>query len=211
MSTDSKSSSGATDVTGGQDQETQSTQNDSGGVESQGRDKVAYESYRKVLSEKKKLAETTQALQAKLQEYEDQKLQSEGQKDQLIENLKKQLGETKDKFRKVVGTFGHKSLVEAFKTEALKAGCQDVYLDKLVKLTELPADAIDDEFNTDQDRLKEIVEMAKKENSIFFTQAKPAPKTGTPTGKVDTERDLSKLSVDEKARMFAEALMNSRQ
>jgi Tfp pilus assembly protein PilE len=213
MSKDSTGSSGASDATSGNDQETQSTQQiESGGSESQGRDnRVAYESYRKVLSEKKKLAEATQLLQSKLQQYEDEKMQSEGQKDQLIENLKKQLSETKDKFKKVVGTFGHKSLVEAFKTEALKAGCQNEHLDKLVKLTDLPADAIDDEFNADHERLKELVEMAKKENSIFFRESKPAPKTGTPTSRVDDKLDLSKMSIDEKARLFAETLIGSRQ
>lgn len=205
MSEESKGSSGAPEETSGlTDQENHQEQSASG------KDKVSYDTYRKVLSEKKKMAEERAQLAAKLQEFEEAKLQAEGKKDEMIETYKKKLVDVESKYKRAVGAFAQKSIVEAFKTEALKAGCQDAYLEKLVRLTDIPAEAIDEDFNPNYELLRELVEGAKKENSIFFNVQKPAPRTGTPANKVEDGTDLSKLTLDQKARMLGELIVKQR-
>lgn len=207
MSDKSKVSSGEPDQSaGGGDVETINEQS-SKEVAQGGADTVKYETYKKVLSEKKKVLSEYETLQSKLREYEEKELESQGHKDQLIETYKKKAGDFETKYKRAVGTFAHRTMIEAFKTEALKAGCQQEHLDKLVKLTDLPVEAIDDEFNPNFDVLKELVESAKKDNSIFFKNQVGAPRVGTPASGGDFKKDISSMSAHDKAKMVAEQML----
>lgn len=202
----SKEPSGQPDVSasGEQSEENNQHSNDS----DQGRtDSVRYDTYKKVLSERKRFQSEYERAQEKLKEYEERELESQGQKDKLIETYKSKASEFEKKYKTAVGSFAHKSLTEAFKTEALKAGCQSEYLDKLVKLTELPVEAIDEDFNPNFDVLKDLVEQSKKDNAVFFKTQASAPRVGTPTRGVVGKNDFSDLTTHEKAKLFAEQLL----
>jgi hypothetical protein len=196
---ETQSTSGTTEATAsGATQETTETSAASG---SEIKDSVAYDTYRKVLGEKKKASEKLAAMEADLQKMKEEKLQLEGKKDEYIDTLKKKLTDLEMNHKKMVGTYAYNSVTNSLKTEALKHGCIDT--EALVKLIDVSALEVSEDFNVDQENLKTAVEDLKKQKPYLFS--KEAPKFVDPKKPVVdvAKQGLKGKSVDELSKMLA--------
>jgi len=195
MSEDSKSASGAPvdQASGGDGEASQPTEK---------KDVVAYDTYRKTLSEAKKAKELLEAERAEKQKLLDEKLASEGKKDELLESYKKKLSEYESKTKKVVGSFSQRVLTAAISQEAAREGCVNV--GDLIALSDMGelVESMDDEFNVDGEKVKELVARAKKERAYLFNKTAPSAKTGIPTtGVVSKGDEWQKLPLKEQAKL----------
>jgi len=155
------------------------------------KDSVAYDTYKRTLAEAKKAKARAAELEEKTIALEQDKLASEGKKDELIASLKEELTQTKGK----VGNLAFSNLQSQLETEAAKFGC--VNPDLLAKAVDLTAVDIDKEsLRGDSDEIKSLVEEAKQKHPYLF--AKSAPKFEDPTPGVGSLKlDTSKMTSDE--------------
>ena len=202
---DTKSSSGATEATAsGATQESQDTTHTTSGGET--KDSVSYDTYRKVLSEKKKAAERLANLESEAQKLREEKMQLEGKKDEYIDSLKKKLTDLEANHKKMIGSYAYNSVSNSLKSEALKHGCIDV--DAFIKLTDVSSLDVSDDFTVDQEQLKTVVEDLKKQKPYLFT--KEAPKFVDPKKPVVDlkQQGLKGKTVDELTTMLASMTKN---
>ena len=180
--------SGQTDNASSTDQTTQTQNNQvtSG-------DKVAYDTHRKLLAEKKNLQAKYEEMEKQFNEINEQKLQSEGKKDELLEAYKQKIGTYEEKFN----NFAYSAVSNNVALEAQQMGCVDN--DALVKLVDLSSLNVGDNFSVDKEEVRTMLESVKKERPYLFKPVNPNVNTGVPkdfnseTGKVD----FSKMSHEE--------------
>lgn len=133
---------------------------------SSGDDKVAYETYKKVLGEKKKMQSEFLSMQEKLKAIELEKQQAEGNKDDVINSLRTQLNEEKSQKQEIKKNFVWNTIQGQIKNEAISQGC--VNPDKLIKLMskdDLASVEIDDSFNVNKEDLTRLMDDAKKQHA----------------------------------------------
>lgn len=139
----------------------------------EGGDSVSYQTHRRLLSEKKELQTKTQELQARLEALEQEKMAVEGNKDQLIESLKKQTKEASEKATRLANFFKFQVVSDKVERKAIEAGCVDPKtFVKNIDLTGIEPD-IDNGFAVDEQAIQVAVENGKKNLPYFFTQPKP--------------------------------------
>ena len=129
------------------------------------KDNVSYDSYRKLLGEKKKAQSELMALREQVDSFKQEKMSSEGRKDEVIQSLRDQLNETKNVLKETKQTFAWNSVESQIKQAAIKAGC--VAPDKLVRLMgqeELKALDINDNFQVNAEDLGALINKAKQEH-----------------------------------------------
>lgn len=165
------------------------------------KDVVAYETYRKTLGLAKKREQELEAERAEKQKLLEEKLAVEGKKDELIESWKKKYEALENKTKKAVGSFSYKVLASAISQEAVKEGCINV--NDLIQLTDLGAVNMDDEFNVDQEQVKEMILRNKKERPYLFANKTSAPNTGIPANGKDAFKadDWKKMSQKDMAKL----------
>ena len=166
------------------------------------KDQVAYETYKKTVESEKvaraKLASMQQALQA----LEEEKLQRDGKKDELLETYKKRMQELEIKHNKTQQTYAWNTLTGEIKREAMANGCLNP--DKLIKLMsddDLNSIEVGEDFNINKDAIKEVIERNKKENSFLFSQGNKVIANGTPNKtpqapQPKSEEDLIKAYIE---------------
>lgn len=133
---------------------------------SSGEDKVAYETYKKTLSEVKRERAEKRELLEKLQAIELEKQQANGDKDKVIETLRTKLNEVTTEAKKIEKNYVWNTIQGQIKNEAISQGC--VNPDKLIKLMskdDLSSVEIDDHFNVNRDDLTRLMDEAKKQHS----------------------------------------------
>lgn len=155
-------------------------------------DQVAYESYAKLLSEKKKLQSEHLEAKAKLEEYEQAKLEAEGKLKEANENLKKMLAQAKEEKVSLFKNVATKSVRQQFFREAEKLGCNDPELAmKAVSLDDLE---ITEDFEFDGSKLQsKIQELTKTKPFLFKKDFKLPPDVTPNAGKMPT-KNLSEMS-----------------
>ena len=89
------------------------------------KDSVAYETFSKLLGEKKKLQSEMSEMKAYKDQLEAEKLQAEGKWKELAENNKKLADEFKSKNLNIVKNVSEKAIRSQFMREAEKLGCVD--------------------------------------------------------------------------------------
>lgn len=147
--------------------------NASGGHEnvsdnSQG-DNVAYETYRKVLSEKKKRDEELLSLRDQLKTYEQQKAETEGRKDDVISSLRKELDEYKSKLTNVQKTYAFTTIEQQIRQKAIESGCKKPdHLLRLLSNEDLGSIDVSDDFRVNSDDLTRVIDKSKKEFDYLF-------------------------------------------
>lgn len=137
-----------------------------------GNDSVKYDTYKKLLGEKKATDQRMRDLEQKLNSLEVEKMAAEGNKDELIEKLQDQARNLQDSLKKKDQAYAFATLGAQVKTEAAKMGCQDP--DSLVKLMDLSGVPVDPEsYRGDADNIRMLVEDKKKEMPFYFGKAAP--------------------------------------
>jgi len=139
---------------------------------SSGNDSVKYDTYKKVLGEKKAADQRMRELEDKLNSFEVEKMQAEGNSIELIKKLQADLTLTRESLKKKDQAYAFATLGSQVKTEAAKMGCQDP--DSLIKLMDLQGIPVDpDTFRGDTDNIRMMLESEKKSRPFFFGKAAP--------------------------------------
>lgn len=151
----------------------------------------------KLLGENKKLKSEMARLRELAEAAQQEKLQAEGKKDELIAALKR---EKEELSKKVVGThsaFAMRVISGELKAEAAKQGC--VALDDFVRLVDLNDIEVDENYNPDPEKVKTLVQDALKSKPYLFSKSGPKVNTSLPNGVVPDppKEDLSKLSAQQ--------------
>lgn len=172
----------------------------SGDLGNEKKDVVAYDSYQKVLSEKKRAQESALKAQETIEKLQTEKLQAEGKKDELISHLQDKLSAVEKKLETSNKSYAWNTLTGAIKREAIKNGCTDA--DKLIRLMsddDLKSISVGEDFSIGTDSLKSVIEKNKTENFFLFKDSTKKVVNGNPKNKIeDVEKtDLSKLSLEE--------------
>ena len=169
---------------------------------------VAYETYKKTVESERNAKAKLSSMEQKLQALEEEKLQREGKKDELLTTYKTKLAEIESKYNKTQQSYAWNTLTGEIKREAMNSGCLDP--DKLIKLMndeDLNSIEVGENFNVDRKSVKEVIERSKKENAFLFSQGNKVIANGNPTTKpVATNKvDINNMSWDE-AKALAKTL-----
>lgn len=167
-------------------------------------DEVSYETHRKLLSEKKKLSQQFSQTQEELNKLREERMMAEGKKDELIATLKKDLNETKDRFKKQSANYAFKTVSSQVAAEAATMGCRDV--EALIQLSDLTSLEIGDDFSIDKEQVKNMLESVKEQRSWLFDKPAPNVQTGTPAKPNLEGKTLNDLSLDEKLRLLSKKI-----
>lgn len=169
-----------------------------GGEGQKPKDTVAYDSYKKVLSEKKKTQSERDEFARKLKEYEDKELTAQGKSTELVESLRGQLKEKEEKLNKVVGNFAHRSVASVIAAEATKHGCVDV--DLLMKAGDFSGLEVNPEdFSVNPDDMKRFFDTTMAKHPMLFRKGAPRFNDGVPFNHPDSAPavSLDKMKTDE--------------
>lgn len=178
----------------------------SGKVEAdQSNDTVAYETYRKVLSEKKSRDERLGQMEARLKEYEQRDLESKGKYEELLSNLREENKSLRDEVGKRDRAYIMSKVHSAIKTKALEEGCRNP--DKLMRLIDeerIRSLEVDQNYNVSLKDVEMLVNEAKRDNDFLFKRDRPNVADGTPVDKpvVQGAKPISKMSNEELAEAY---------
>lgn len=169
---------------------------------------VQYDTYRRVLSKLKNTESEFEKLYERMQTMEQDKLEAEGNKDQLIESLRKEVMETKTKLKTTVGSVARSQAMNAIVEEAVKAGCNSPDVVKKFLEDQIQNLEFDTDFNPDREQVKALVDEAKTSAPVLFS--KEAPKVANHNfrpGNADSapQKNLNKMSMDELMNTWAQA------
>lgn len=155
--------------------------------ESKSNQTVKFETYDKVMSKLKKTETEQKALLEKLSQIEQEKLEATGQKEQLIDKLKKDLDAEKKRVKDVTKTYATNVIHSQFKTKAIQEGC--VNPNDLVQLMDFSDIDVDESFTVNEQIIAEKVETMKKNKPYLFASknlnVKDVSRPGFESGKID--------------------------
>jgi len=173
-------------------------------IDTGSKDTVKYESYRKVLGEKKRLASEYGEMKAELETLKQADLEAKGKQSELIDQLRKQNKELQDKFEKTHLSFGEKVLKSQVSAGAKAKGCVDT--DALTQLADFSTVEIRDDYTVSDDDLSGVLEAAEKKYPYLFKKQAPTVTDGPLSNKkVETGgKSLEDIPLTERYRMLAE-------
>lgn len=145
-------------------------------------DVVKYESYKKVLHEKKEFQDRYQKLQSELDSIKEQKLLDSGKEREALEQAKKKLNEYEQKFSETSRKFKERLVTEQIKRKANEHGCVDP--DALIRLADFSTIEVDEDFNI-KSGLEEAISRLKQEKTYLFKSQVPGVKDLPPVNNMD--------------------------
>lgn len=190
MESTTQDASGATDqIVSDENQidNSNNTDNSSGDV-------VAYQTHKRLLSQKKKIEQDHQMAMEELNKLREHKLTTEGKKDELIEAYKKRIGDLEGK----VNDFAYTTVANSVRLKAKEMGCVDD--SALVKHIDLSSLSIGDGFTVDEDELRTLLEQEKKSKPYFFKPLNPNVNNSVPNTNPNVQGgkvDFSKMTKEE--------------
>jgi hypothetical protein len=166
---------------------------------------VQYHTHKKLLTQHKNAVTELSEMKDRLAQIEAEKLEAEGNKDKLIESLKKQVQDTSSKLKQTVGSIAEKNAMSAIVEEAVKIGCNSPGFVKKFLADEIETLTFTQDFEPDRDQVLQLVTKAKEEAPALF--GTPAPKTANHNklAAADTsekKKNLKTMTKDELAEAF---------
>lgn len=164
------------------------------------KDVVSYDTYQKVLNERKKDQERAKLAEAKIQEYEHKKLEEAGKYQEVISDLRKRAEEKEKEAESLRKARIADKLTSMIRDEASKHGVID--FEDMLKVGNLESVQVDPETsNVDPQTIKRFVEDLKAKKSYLFKPtsvqtADATPNAGKAPGKLEA-KDLASLSSEE--------------
>lgn len=159
--------------------------NGSGGASGENKNhenKVSFESHQKLLDEKKRVQERLNALEEENKKYRQTALESEGKKDELIEELRKERSTKEEEVKTLKKTFATNVLKAELAIQAKDYGCRDVdTLFKVMDLEDLRMKYVDSDLKVDADSVKKQIEAIRESKGFLFNIENPAPRDGNPS------------------------------
>lgn len=179
---------------------------------------VSYETFQKVLKEKKNIQAKFADVEAKLSRLaeleeresllERQKLEEQGKYKDVLDKANKELMAEKEARKKERSAFADSLLKGEIKSLAQSLGAKPEALDAVVTLAynqglgSVPA--IGEDFSIDKEALKGFLSEFQTKNSFLFLPKVTPPKDILPGNKVEDPNDLNSMSLDQKIKMLAE-------
>jgi hypothetical protein len=167
---------------------------------------VSYDSYSKVLGEKKKIQSDMEGMRTKLAEYEQAKLEAEGNLKQALENQKKLTLDSQNQLKEVFSHVTNKVLKQKVYSEAEKIGCVDP--ETLYKILDFEGVEFTKEFDLVNETVlsNKIQELAKNKPFMFKKDVKmPNDLTPGNQGNVIPQKPISKMSAAEQRALLIQA------
>lgn len=196
MSEVDKGTSGAPDESSAQIQESKDT--------------VQYDTYRKVLAEKKALQAKLAEIDAQNKQSEQAKLEEQGKLKEVNDALRKEAEQLKKSLKEKDFKYGSKVLTQEIKSVAKSLGASEDALDDIVKIGDWATVEITDDFEVKQESVKDILAGMQKSKPYLFKTSKPAPNDLPINGAKDKNpnvfsgaKDLSKLKHDDLKKLLA--------
>lgn len=193
MSEENQMSSGQpVDQAGGDSGDTQQS--------TSGADKVAYDTYKKLLGEKKAADSRLKELEMKFNAMENEKLEKNGQSNELVQKLQTQVSDLSNRLEQKDKAYAFATLSSQVKTTAAQMGCQSP--DDLVKLMDISTLPVDPEtFRANDDAIKMLVEDGRKSRPFLFVKTAPNVQDVSQNNTVLNKPavDFSKMTRDELA------------
>lgn len=174
-----------------------------GGETEKADDKVAFATYSKILSEKKKRDAEVAELKAQLDSISQKEMESQGKFKEMNDTLKKQVAEKDAKLKNMFQEFGTKTLKGSFHAEAKGAGCVDA--DALYKLVDLSDVEIAEDFSFNSDQLKTLITESQKSRPYLFKKDVVNHKDAAPNGGNNSSAgfDIKKLGGQDLQKLLA--------
>jgi len=167
-------------------------------VSGQGKDTVAYDTYRKTVSEVKSLKSKLAELQAEKEAESQAKLAEQGKWKERAELAETKLKEEQKKAHMILQNFGKKALEGVVQSEALKLGAKPEAVEDILKLADFSDVEIDETFNIKADQVSlKLKEFSTKKPYLFSTNAKGVSDV-VPNSKANSgTKSLDEMSVEE--------------
>ena len=147
--------------------------------------KVAYESFQRVLDEKKRTQSENEALKQKLSQIENERLEHKGNLEEALTNYKQQLEAKENELRQVKTTFATNQINSKIESALAKKGCKNptkaIRLMDDVDYQALIQD-VDDNLNPSENTLSFVLDKFQKENDFLFGKPAPQIADGVPGG-----------------------------
>lgn len=168
--------------------------------EAEKKDHVSFDSYQKLLREKKNFQAKYSELEGQIATLRQEKDLAEGNKDKVIEELRKQNQSLKSEYESTKKTYAWSVLTGEIKREAIKNGCKDP--EKLLRLMsddDLRSLEIGDNFDINPASLKDLIEKNKKENHFLFESSSKSVAPGQVGVKapIKEEKKLKDMTLEE--------------
>jgi hypothetical protein len=141
---------------------------------------VKYDTYSRVLGKLKKIEAAHNELVEKSQLLEQDKLASEGKKDELIEVLKKRANEAESSRKEEHVHFARRSIMSAVEKRATSKGCIDVELLMAAIDHDQLNDCINDDFSVQGEKIDVLIDDVSKRKPLLFKKDVPSVKDGIP-------------------------------
>ncbi len=159
------------------------------------KESVAYETFSKLLGEKKKLQSEMSEMKAYKDQLEAEKLQAEGKWKELAENNKKLADEFKSKNLNIVKNVSEKAIRSQFLREAEKLGCVDAEI--AMKACSFDDLEVTEDFEFDNQKLVgKIQELTKTKPYLFKKDFKMVQDINPSNNSIST-KSLTDLSENE--------------
>jgi len=188
MSDESKVPSGEPEVkSSGPNTEVKTDSQQPSGPSGSKSDTVKYETYQKSLQQEKALRQRLQDAEAKLNEAEQQRMEAQGKKDELIEFLKKENSEIKAQQTKAEAERVHEKVSSQIATSALQLGCVDVDLAK--QLVDVSTLDIGPDAQVNVDSMSLALDRLKRDKPYLFAGKKASVVDAPPVSTVNSLQD----------------------
>ena len=159
------------------------------------KESVAYETFSKLLGEKKKLQSEMAEMKAYKDQLEAEKLQAEGKWKELAENNKKLADDFKSKNLNIVKNVSEKAIRSQFMREAEKLGCVDAEI--AMKACSFDDLEVTEDFEFDNQKLVgKIQELTKSKPYLFKKDFKMVQDINPSNNSIST-KSLMDLSENE--------------
>jgi hypothetical protein len=165
---------------------------------------VAYESFAKLLGEKKKLQQESAEIKSKLDEFESAKLEAEGKLKEANETLKKSLADAKLKQVELFKKVSEKGVKSQFFRKAEKLGCVDP--DLAMKATDFSDLDITEDFEFDETKLDEKLNQLTKNKPHLFKKQVQLPPDYTPSNANPDGKQFKDMSLKELQEQYKKLL-----
>jgi hypothetical protein len=159
------------------------------------KDSVAYETFSKLLGEKKKLQSEMSEMKAYKDQLEAEKLQAEGKWKELAENNKKLADDFKSKNLNIVKNVSEKAIRSQFMREAEKLGCVDAEI--AMKACSFDDLEVTEDFEFDNQKLVGKIQELTKTKPYLFKKDFKMVQDINPSSKSISTKSLTDLSENE--------------
>lgn len=188
-----------------EDQSAGGASQDSGGIDSK-KDTVAYDTYKKAVSEAKRAKEEAAALKAEIEAKSQAEMAEQGKYKEMVDKLQKDLKAKDDEIKKKESFFVQNNLKSTVQRYAKELGAIDGALDEVYEVARskglLNSVELKEDYSVNDVQVKEALGELSKKSPWFFQKKVASPKDVVMGGDAGgsstvTVKDLSKLSMDQ--------------